>query len=354
MEPSLEKIRVAPHAVAQFARQLSILMASGVPVHASLEALSTQADDPQFQLILENVAAEVSSGHRLSTSFARFPRVFPRVLQVMVKVGEADGSLVDSLVVVSDWMDREDEVKRKIKSAMTYPAAVLALTGCMTLALFTTVLPQFLSIFEDLRVELPLITRVVVWVTGFVQNPGVWILGVVLLLQGYYGLRAAWSRPKSAARLFEHLRRVPLVGDLLNRVTHTRFVDVAANLLNTGIDMVTALGLAAQASGSPSLRLDHARVRGEIEAGERVADALQARPDLYLATLVHMVQAGEEVGRIPEMLEKVRDILNDEVNCRVETLGATLEPVLLFLVAGILGVVLLAIFLPLYSVMGNF
>lgn len=353
---SAESIRIKPvplRVIANFTRQLTAMLAAGVPLLQALETLTPQDEYPQFGLVIENLSAEINSGTHLSRALAYHPRVFSQVYVTLARVGEETGTLESSLDLLADWLEKEDSVRRKLLSAFTYPAGIFLVSLLLSVLLFTTVLPTFAKIFKEMQVSLPLLTRIVMGLTHLLCQPWAWAVTLLVSLALYHAWGKTWESPGGSRRLFGALQRVPVFGQLLYHGSLTRYAAAGQALLHSGIDVIKASRLAGQASGSPLLAQDGRRVIKSIEEGETLSTALQARPALYSATLIQMLQAGEEASLMPEMLTRVAHFHELELNSSIDTLSATLEPIMLLCVALMVGSIVLSIYLPMYSTLLN-
>ncbi|MBI3924716.1 MAG: type II secretion system F family protein [Armatimonadetes bacterium] len=347
------KVTVPPLRVATFTKQLAIMLRNGIPIMQALATLSHQEEYPNFGVVVSSLADRLGRGHSLSRSVAEFPRVFPPLFSAMMDLGESTGRLTESLDRLGDWLERDGDFFRRVKSAAVYPAFVVAVSALLTLALFYTVLPQFVQIFIGMGIQLPVITRVMIFLTDLVRNPGFWMLLGVLGCAGWIGLRRAWARPAGACAIFRILLRLPLAGRLLSYASTARFASAAEISLDTGLDLARTLELGARASGSPLILADAAQIVKSLTQGLQVSEHLGLRAGIYAPALAHFVRAGEEAGDLGIMLKKAASFYEEEVNHMIDTLSAVLEPFLLLGVAGIVGTVLLSVFLPMYSYLGQ-
>lgn len=345
----LRSVRVGNQVLVLFTRQLVTLLEGGVPLVRALETLTLQEDQPDFGRVVDRLCQDISSGHRFSDALGRFSQIFPQVYRVMVQIGEESGALVASLSCLADWLERDGKLGQRIRSALTYPAFVMALACCLTLALFLVVMPPFMAIFEEMRVELPLITRLVMGLTRAVARPLSWLVFALLAAGLWRQLRGAWSDPNGKAFLFGLGLQVPLLGAILWNGSISRFCFACEALLRSGSSLPKTLRMAAAVSGSPFLEQDREPLAETVMQGNPASEHMRAHPELYSGTLTHMTAAGEEVSRLPEMMGRAGHFHELEMETQVETLKAALEPVMLLAVALLVGVILLSVFLPLYG-----
>lgn len=339
--------------VAYFARQLSVMLHNGVPLLKGLEILSFQPETPHFGLVIEAVAQEVSDGEKLSRALSHYPRVFTDVFVNTVQVGEETGGMDASLTLLADWLEREERVERKLVAAFSYPLTVLIIASLLTLLLFTTVLPSFARIFKEMNVPLPAITWVIMQATAIICTPVFW---VALLLAGTLGYRAwqrAWRSPRQARALYEACNRLPAVGATLRHGGLARYCAASHAMLHSGVSLLKTARMAGLASANPLLEHDSRRVARCLENGERLAEALALEPQLYSISMLQMLRAGEESALLSEMFLRVGKFHEQEMESTIDLLSSTLEPLLLLGVGLLVGSIVLAIYLPMYSTLMN-
>lgn len=349
----LQRARCRRAAVILFTRQLAMLFRSGVSLVPALEILAVQPDEPALGAVVEEICRQVESGHRLSRALTLAPRVFPEVYVNMVAIGENTGNLAQSLERLADWLEADDTVARRVRRALSYPGFVLLLTAAMSLFLFQAVLPKFAELFTNVDMELPLATRMMLSLVVLVKNPGVWLLYSAGLLALGWWLRDLYRTEYGARMMFGWLLDIPLLGPMLQMATVGRFATAAAALLDAGVPLQNSMRMAAKASGSPLLAADATHLVAAVEEGEKLSVHLERTSQLYPAFLTQMVQAGEESARLGSMLGRVGSFLSQELDTRLQALNAVLEPLLLGVVAAVVGFVLLSVLLPLYSYIGT-
>ena len=330
-----------------------MLLRGGVSIIPALTILSHQQENPNFGVVVDRITERVAGGHRLAHSMSVFPGVFPPVFISMIRLGEASGRLTEVLDRVADWLERDEQTARRVKGALTYPCVVIAIAATLTLLLFTTVLPQFLDMFQNLGVELPLLTRVMMGLTGLIKQPGTWTLILVTVFGLTIGLRDMWSRENGKLVLYKFLSELPFIGRLLHFASLSRFASAAETALETGVEIRETLRLGGAASGNPILAHDVQEMVRAVAEGSTVSEYMATKPTLYHSTLLNLVQAGEVAADLPMMLRYVGRFYDEEVEMMTENLGVILESAILLGVAIMVGLVLLSVFLPLYGHIGS-
>lgn len=346
-------MRPKSRSVVLFSRQMAVLLRNGVPLVQALETLSDQPEDEAFGVVVRECTRKISTGHTLSHSLAGYPNVFPKVFVSMAEIGERTGSLDHALEQLADWLERDQDVERRIVGALSYPLFVFCLACLIMLAIFYTVMPGFLGIFREMNIPLPLVTQLIVAVTEAVRSPAAWATAMVVLWLLRQSLRKATSTLAGRAQLYTLLLRLPLLGTMLAYGSTARFCCCGKVLLSCGMDVMQAYRLSAAASGSPVLQRDTPSLLAAIREGEMVSDHMGRHPEIYDPTLTNMVMAGEEASRIPEMMGYAGYYYNLGLTSCIDTLGAALEPLLMGGIAIMVGTIVMAVFLPMYSYIGQ-
>jgi len=330
------------------------MLACGIPLVQALDALSSQPEHEGFERVLTEVTRKVSTGHAFSAVLPGYPRIFSRVFVTMVQVGEETGTLTVSLKRVAEWLERDEQIRRKAKASLSYPVFVLGLCLLLSLIVIYTVLPTFCTIFREMQTELPLITRVVMALTDLLQAPWVWLLTGLVGFFLHRRFQSLMARPSGAAWVYRVLKHIPLVGSILQHGTIARYCSAAGPLVASGMNLPRALRLAAGASGNPLLIQDADALVKTITEGATPTEHMAAHPDIYSPTLCHMLAAGEEASNSGDMYDRAGHFHQLEMESSVELLGAALEPLLLIFVSIAVALLILAIFLPLYGSLSQF
>lgn len=354
MDPVAENARVAPVATCFFTRQLAIMLASGVPLLQALETLSDQPDEEWLGEVVQGLCEGVSSGHTFSNSLRIYPQVFSKAYATLVQAGEETGKLENSLHRLADWLERDEQIRRKVKSSLSYPVFVLGLCGFLSLVIVHTVLPTFVTIFQGMNTTLPLITRVMIFLTEMLNNPFAWSVALLLACVGGYQYRRFVASPRGAVLVYRAAQAVPLVGAILRQGASARYCTAASTLLACGMNLPRALRLAAAASGNPLMNEDAEALVKSVEEGLSPSEHMLLSPDIYSDCMRQLLSVGEEAGRAAEMFRFAGNYHQLEMESSVDLLGAALEPILLLGVSIVVALMLLAIFLPLYSSLSNF
>jgi len=340
---------VSRQGVAVFTRQLATLVKAGVPMLRALEILAAQERSPAFKDLIEGLGEAIRSGGNLSDGLQQQSKVFDRLYVDMVKAGEAGGVLETVLERLAQFLERSERIKRRVKTAMAYPVIILAVAGVILAGLMVFVVPRFEQIFNGLLKgqPLPVLTRVVLGAGSFVGHH--WAAGLGLTI----GLGLAWKifrGSRRGSRLFDRLLiRLPVLGDLLLKAAIARFSRTFGSLLASGVPMLDALVITRDTSGNACVADALGLVHDRVREGATVASPLAAAA-VFPHLVTSMIAVGEETGALPPMLKRIADAYDEEVDAAVAALTAVIEPVMIVFMAGVVGVIVIALFLPIVSI----
>jgi len=341
------KKRVKAKDMAVFTRQLTTLVEAGLPLVRCVQAMTEQTTHPTLQEALPEVQDQLEQGVAFSQALAQQPKVFPPLMVSMVASGEASGSLGQSLQAVADAYAKEARLKAKVKGAMIYPGIVISLAAVLVTGMLLFVVPTFSEIFADLGGELPLPTRILIATSNGLRLiiPGIAVLAVIFLIW--------WGRNKNKRKVREKVDplklRVPIFGKFFLKIALARFSRGFANLLSAGVPLVQTLDIVTNTSGNIVIGDATQAVRKSVIEGKGISSTL-AQQAIFPPLLSQMVTTGEETGAIPEMLERVATFYEEEVDAAADALSATLEPVLIIGMGGLIGAQVIALYMPIFSV----
>lgn len=348
------KLKVPSQILVIFVRQLSIMLRSGIPVTYALDTLSNQPESKVLSQVVARLSKMLGEGHKLSHAMGFYPGIFDQTFVSMVAIGEESGQLDVTLERLAGWKERDFELVRMVKGALSYPCFILALTMTLTFFLFYAILPNFLRIFEEMKVgELPFPTKVTMALTKSAQNPGVWLVVTAVGVAIYGFIREQMKTDAGRIRIFQVLHEIPIAGRLIRMTTVSRFAGAVETLLESGLGLQKTLRLGGKSSGSPIVEKASEEMIERVRDGEPLADYIMMRVDLFPGSFAQYVATGEETSQVSKMMGQASKMIDDEVTYKVEALGATLEPFLLGMVASIVAFVLLSIFIPLYNHIGQ-
>ena len=332
--------------LAVFSRQFSTMIASGLTLLRSLNILAQQADNPKLASILGQVATAVEEGKSLSEALAPHPE-FPKLYVAMVRAGETAGTLDQVLVRIADTLDNDVALRRKVKSTMTYPAVVLVLAIVLTIVMLLFIVPTFVGMFETLGGTLPLPTRVLLFLSSVVRK--LWFVLFLLPVAAWQGYKRARKVPQVRARLDAVKLKAPVFGDLFQKLAIARFTRNLSTLLHAGVPILLALEITADTIDNAVISRAVDDVRAAVRQGESVAKPLTNHP-VFPPMVVQMVGVGEETGALDEMLRRIADFYDSEVEATTESLTAALEPIMIATLGGIVGAMVISLYMPMFKI----
>jgi len=339
--------RISAKDVAVFSRQLATMLKSGVPLVTSFQIISGGLKNPRMRTVIDKIRAEVEAGGSLHEALAEYPVQFDELYINLVKAGESAGVLDTILDSVATHKERIESIKGKIKKALYYPAAVIAVAIIVSSILLIYVVPQFESIFKSFGADLPAFTKMIVGASKFMQATGVY------LILGFVALIVAFVMAKNRSKRFAHLvdrasLKLPIVGNILQQAAIARFCRTLAITFAAGVPLVDALQIVSGATGNRVYDNAASQIRGDVAVGHQLQLAMQ-QTDLFPSMVVQMAAIGEEAGSLDAMLVKVAEAYEEEVNNAVDALSSLLEPAIIVFVGIVVGAMVIAMYLPIFK-----
>lgn len=342
--------RLDRRALVLFTRQLATMVSAGLPIVTALHVLEDQATGRRFREIIRGVRAGIERGGSLSGEIARYPEAFFDFYVNSVRSGEVSGVLDTALNYLADYLEREYDLVQRVRTAAAYPLLVLAFTMLVAGAAIIFIVPVFVQVFSSFRVALPPITRMMLAVSQGVR--AYWWAGVLIL--GTLATFVSAARTTEAGRWFVDtlLLRIPIMGPLVLRLALARFGRAMAVVIRSGIPILEGLAVVATALGNRVVGREFEAAREGMRAGQSVAESLSRRR-IIPSMVVQMVRVGEETGAMEDVLNKVAEFYEREVDNTVKRFASVIEPVLIVCVGGVVALVALAVLLPIWSLIGN-
>ncbi len=338
--------RVSGRDLAIFCRQFATMIDAGVSLVRCLAVLEEQSGSARLRQIISEIQAGVESGETLSRSLTRWPRVFGNLFVGLVRAGEVGGVLDETLNRLATFLEENERLRRKVKSAMTYPALVLTFATIVVVGLVTFILPQFIQVFEDLGIDkdLPAPTRILVQISDFLTTKYWMVIGGVILA---FVVFSQYTRTRVGKRHWDWFKlKAPVFGKLNHKIAIARFSRTLSTLLVSGVPILQALETVAGAVDNEIIGDAIMAARAAIREGEQIGDPLQ-RSGMFPPMVVQMVAIGEETGSLDAMLSKIADFYESEVDATLASLTAALEPLLIIVLGFIVGFIVIAMFMPL-------
>jgi type IV pilus assembly protein PilC len=340
--------RVKPKDLAVASRQLATMVTSGMSILRALYVLETQTESKLLSSTIVQVRQDVEAGLLLSDALARHPKVFGPLYVAMVRAGEAGGVLEECLLRTADQLEKDAALKRQVRAAMIYPALVISFAVIVLLALVAFLIPVFEGVFKQFPGKLPALSQVMVNFSHLLTKQ--WYILIVVVVGTVsifvYVKRSAWGRPRwDAFKL-----RIPMkIGDVVQKVAIARWSRTFSSLTTAGVPILHAIEITGQTAGNAVVEKSMSDVIASVKAGGTIADPLR-EASVFPPMVSHMVGVGEETGALDTMLSKIADFYDDEVAAAVKALTSIMEPVMIILVGGIVGVIVVSMYLPLFSV----
>ncbi len=344
--------KVDEQSLTVFSRQFATMINAGLAMVRCLDILSEQTEDKKLQQTLIQVRRDVEGGSTLSNALSKHPTVFSTLYTSMVKAGEMGGVLDEVLERLAGFMEKDYALKKKVKSALTYPVVILVMALGIVFFLVTYILPTFVTLFEGMNLELPLPTRILMGTTKAVRNPVILIPLIVLVVIGGIIVNRYISTPLGKKQYDLLKLNVPVFGLLNKKVAISRFCRTLGTLLSSGVPIMQALEIVGKASGNEIIAMTVGKIRESIREGESIASPLGAS-GMFPPMVTQMVAVGEETGNLDAMLSKISDFYDTEVEYLLSSLTSMLEPIMIVGMGAIVGFIVVSVFLPLYQLIGN-
>ncbi|HUJ12133.1 MAG TPA: type II secretion system F family protein [Verrucomicrobiae bacterium] len=338
--------KVKPQDLVVFTRQLATMMDAGLPLVQSLTALEEQTDNKAFKSILRQVTEGVEKGQAFSEALTEHPRVFNRLYVSMVEAGETGGLIAEILDRLASYLESTSRLKKKVKSAMTYPVIVCFIAISIALFLILKVIPIFGGIYKDFGAQLPGPTQVLIHISDILRH--YFLLAAATVAAAIYGF-VQLKHTKKGAAVWDRIKlRLPVFGKLIHKIAISRFSRTFAALLRSGVPILETLRIVGQSSGNTVVEDAVEKTAASIERGDNLALALRQH-SIFPPMLVRMVSAGEQTGKVDVMLEKISDFYDEEIEATLAGLTSLIEPLLILFLGVVVGSIVICMFLPIFK-----
>jgi type IV pilus assembly protein PilC len=349
--PFLKREKVKLKELAVYSRQLSVLIDAELPLIQSLNILVEQTKSKYFKRVITSVREDVEAGSTLNQAKRKFPKAFDDLYCNLIASGEQSGSLDIMLRRLAEYIEKTVRLRAKVRQAMIYPSAILVFAVLVTIFLLWKVIPVFASIFTELGAELPLLTAGVIALSRFVQKYIIFIfLGIIGLVVGFRYFR---KTPQGRWTTDRWILRLPLFGELLRKVAISRITRTLSTLVSGGVPMLEALRITSTTAGNIILESSVMEARQKVAEGKSLTEAFKEAGQ-FPFMLTQMVSVGEATGTLDEMLSKLADFYDEEVDASVTSLLSIMEPVLMVFIGGLVGSLVISMYLPIFSLMQQF
>ena len=336
--------------VSRFTRQFATMIGAGLPMVQCLDILSKQMDSQEFCKIIGEIKESVSSGSTLSEAMSKHKKVFDELYVNMVEAGEMGGALDTILVRLANYREKADALTRKVKGALVYPAVVSIVATGVTIAMLTFIVPIFAKMFSNLGAELPAPTQVVLQISEFIQSYFLVMLGVVAA--GIVGLRMMLKNEEGRFQFDKFMLKTPIFGDLIRKSAVARFTRTLGTLIQSGVTILDALEITAKTAGNKVLQRAIKKSVVSIAEGDTITNPLK-ESGVFPPMVIQMIGVGEKTGGLDDMLSKIADFYDEEVDAAVHALTSMIEPMVIVLMGIVIGGILIAMYLPMFDIIGK-
>jgi type IV pilus assembly protein PilC len=348
--PTFGSSKVKTKDIAIFFRQFSVMIDAGLPLVQCLEILAANQESTTFQKTLTGVRTTVEGGATLANAMRQFPKVFDDLATNMIEAGETGGILDIILQRLATYVEKAVKLKSAVKSALIYPVAVISLAGLIVGALLKWVVPIFSNLFAGLGVALPLPTRIVMGLSAFVGT--FWWFFIVGGVGAVFGVRQIRKDPRGRYWMDYGMLKLPVIGILLRKIAVARFTRTLGTLITSGVPILEGLSITARTSGNAVLEQALMRVRKAIEEGRTIVDPLR-ESGVFPNMVTQMIGVGEATGAMDNMLQKIADFYEDEVDSATKDMLAMLEPVIIAVLGVLVGGIVISLYMPLFSMIAK-
>ena len=332
-----------------FTRQFSTMINSGLPLVQALDILAKQSENPALSAVTREVVFDVESGNTVADALKKHPKAFSDLYVNMVAAGEAGGILDTILMRLAVFMEKNDALVRKVKGAMIYPGVISTVAAGAITILLIFVIPTFQRMFASAGIDLPLPTRIVIMMSGFLQH--YWYVLILGAAAAFYGLRKYNQTPGGKLQIDKLMLKMPILGDVLRKSAVSRFTRTLGTLISSGVSILDGLEITAKTSGNRVIQDAIMQSRASIAGGDTISAPL-AKSNVFPPMVISMIAVGEQTGGLDEMLSKIADFYDEEVDAAVAGLLALMEPVMIVFLGGVVGGMIVAMYLPIFGMIG--
>jgi type IV pilus assembly protein PilC len=341
--------KIKPRDKAVFARQFATMIQSGLAVLRGLHILEEQTENPRFKKIIASVRSDVEAGMSLSDAMERYPAAFDRLYVSMVRSGEISGSLDASLNRLAAQLEKDDSIRRTVKSAMAYPMLIAMFAILVMIGMLLFIIPIFAKMYADLGGQLPMLTRIMMTLSNLMKS--YWFILFPGMIATIWGIRR-WKKTDKGQRIWDRVKlKLPMkLGAVVQKIAISRFSRTMATLVSSGVPILQAIEITGKTSGNTVIEDAMLDVKESVRSGESIAKPL-SRVSVFPPMVTHMISIGEETGALDSMLNKVADFYEDEVDSTIKSLTSILEPIMMMFVGGLVGLIVISMYLPMFNMM---
>ncbi|MGA1262911.1 MAG: type II secretion system F family protein [Prochlorothrix sp.] len=332
-----------------FSRQMAVMVNAGVPIVRSLGVLADQCPNPKLKKALKVISDDVQQGNNMSESMRKFPESFDNLYVAMVQAGEVGGVLDDVLNRLSKLLEDDARLQNQIKSAMSYPVTVGSIAVIVFIAMTVFLIPTFSAIFDDIGVELPVFTQIMLKISEFLRTPQYSVSSIFALMGLKFAFDKYYSTPIGKKQVDALALKMPIFGDLIQKTAVARFCRTFGSLTRAGVPILTSLEIVRDTAGNQTIADAVENAKEEVQSGGMISSAID-RAKVFPVMAIQMMGIGEETGDLDTMLMKVADFYEDEVEQAVHAMTSMLEPLMIVVIGAMVGSILLSMYLPMFKV----
>jgi len=334
-----------------FARNLRVMIAAGVALPRTLRILADQTKNKKFRKTILKIREEIIKGKAFSEDLGKYPNIFSELFVSMVKVGEETGTLEEVLKVLTQQMEKEHEIKSRIKGAMIYPAVIIFAMVCIGVLMLIIVIPKLSAVFSELGVDLPLTTKIVIAIGTFLSK--FWFLLPIGILVFLFLLRVI-LKTKTGKLVFDtFVLKIPVISSIVKKTNSAHTVRTLSSLIAAGVPIVRSLEIVSGTLGNVHYRKAMSEAAERVKKGAKLAEILKRYENIYPTLVIQMIEVGEETGKTSDVLEKLAEFFEEEVANATKNLSAVIEPVLMLIVGAVVGFFAISMIQPIYSMVGT-
>lgn len=342
--------KISPTDIAVFTRQLATMLKSGVPMVQAFDIIAEGAEKPKIRELVDNIKLEVASGNTLTTSLRKRPLLFDELYCSLIESGEKSGTLETLLDRVAGYKEKSESLKRKVKKAMIYPIAILVVAMGVSALLLIKVVPQFADVFSSMGADLPWLTQQMVDLSDYLQSDGWKVL--IAMVAIFFAFKESYRRMPAFRDLIDRgMLRIPIIGSIIDKSSVARFTRTLSTTFAAGVPLVEALDSVAGATGNIVFKNAVMKIKQEISAGRQLNFAMRGS-GVFPSLAIQLTAIGEEAGSLDTMLAKAATIYEEEVDMIVDSLSTLMEPIIMVVLGGIVGTLIIAMYLPIFA-LGN-
>jgi len=334
-----------------FAKHLSVMIKAGVSLDSSLQILAKQTNNYKFKKIIEDLSNQIRKGVSFSYALSNYPNVFDNLFVSMVKVGEISGTLEQVLKLLAEQMRKEVQLKSRVKGAMTYPMVILIAMIGIGIFMMVSVVPKLTSTFEELNVQLPLTTKIVIKTANFFHH--YLVFGIIFIVISIFCFKLIYKIKKIKSKFHLIYLKLPIFGEIIKKVNSARFARTTSSLIEAGVDLVKTLYIVSDTLTNICFKNSLISAAEQIKKGKAFSYALSNWPDLYPPMVLQMIKVGEETGTLTDSLRTLAEFYEEEVNNITKNLSSIIEPLLMIIIGIAVGFFAISMIQPIYSIMGG-